>query len=269
MDIKNLPNDEVAEKTVLGIMIMDDKKAFDLLDELEEEDFYYGNIKNLIVYKGLAELHKQSKGIDIQTITSYLNTTKELDGIGGVDYLVSLTALVTGFANVEYYVKTLKDYALLRKFFTAISVVEKNYNDGKIKDINKYVSESEQTLLEITSERRVEGFKKSDEIARKLGKQIESSIGKDVNAFSGISTGFPKLDGILNGLQKGNLIVLAARPSVGKTALGLNIAYNCAIKSKKPVAIFSIEMSSNEIMCRLFSNRSGVPMDKISKNMLN
>src|SRR5574344_1167096 len=172
MDIKNLPNDEVAEKTVLGIMIMDNKKAFDLLDELEEEDFYYGNIKNLIVVKGLVELHKQSKGIDVLTLSSYLNTTKELDVIGGVDYLVSLTSVVTGFANAEYYVKTLKDYALLRKFFTAISVVEKNYNDGKIKDINKYVSESEQTLLEITSERRVEGFKKSDEIARKLGKQI-------------------------------------------------------------------------------------------------
>ncbi len=268
MDLKNLPHNSDIEEIVLGIMIMDSKASIEALTELNEDDFYYENVNHRAVFRAIKQLSLMNQPIDIHTITDYLTKDKVIDSIGGVDYLINLTDKVTGFSNLSYYINILKDYALLRSLIVTCNDVINDATKQKVEDISKFVSESEAKITRITANRNIKGFKKSDEVAHELGREIDEINKGNGNAFSGVTTGFSKLDEILNGLQKGSLIVLAARPSCGKTALGLNIAYNCAFKTKRPVAFFSIEMSSDEIMKRLFANRGYVQLDRINKGFL-
>ena len=265
---KNLPHNDDIEEIVLGIMLMDSKACLDALTELNEDDFYIENAKHRVVFRAMKQLSLLNKPIDIHTVIDYLSKDKSLDLVGGVDYLVKLTERVTGFSNLDYYLNLMKDYALIRSLINVSNEIVDEATKQKVEDFSRFASDAEAKITRITANRKIKGFKKSDVVAHELGREIEEINKGNGNAFSGVTTGYAKLDGILNGLQKGSLIVLAARPSCGKTALGLNIAYNCAAKTKRPVAFFSIEMSSDEIMKRLFANRGYVPMDKINKGFL-
>src|SRR5574344_69050 len=267
MDNKNLPHNDDCEETVLGIMLMDTKGCIDAVTELTDDDFYIENVNHRAVFRAMKDLMLQNIPVDIHTVGDYLNKAKILESIGGVDYLVSLTDRVTGFKNLSYYTALLKDYNLMRRLITTVDTIRDDATKQKVADFSAFVGQAESLITRITAERRISGFESSNEIAKELGKEIDSMNSGNAT-FGGIPTGYKDLDNILNGLQKGNLIVLAARPSVGKTALGLNIAYNAAQKTNRPVAIFSIEMSNDEIMKRLFANRGLVEMDHINKGFL-
>jgi len=262
----NLPHNDDCEETVLGIMLLDPKACTDALATLRDDDFYIDNVNHRAVYRAMKELSLGNIPIDIHTVGDYLNKAKILESIGGVDYLVSLTDRVTGFTNLSYYTDLLKDYALMRELIITVDEIRDDANKQKVENFSSFVGQAEAKITMITAERKLSGFKSAKSISAELGKEIESLNSN--NSFAGITTGYRNLDNILNGLQKGNLIVLAARPGVGKSALGLNIAYNAAQKTNRPVAIFSLEMSNNEIMRRLFSNRGTVQSDHISKGIL-
>ncbi len=264
---KSLPHNDDIEEIVLGIMLMDGKGCLGALTELTEDDFYINNVNHRAVFRAIKQLSLLNNPIDIHTVSDYLTKARILDSIGGVDYLIKLTDKVTGFSNLDYYTSLLKDYTLVRNLISTSNEIVEEATTKKVEDFSKFASEAEAKITRITANRKITGFKKGEEVARELGREIQA-MGNG-NAFKGATTGFSKLDEILNGLQKGSLVVLAARPSCGKTALGLNIAYNCALRDNRPVAFFSIEMSSEEIMKRLFANRGYVALDKINKGFLN
>ena len=265
--IKNYPCDEISEKTVLGVCLLDSRSAADILVTLTEDDFYYGNRKNQAIFKTMKTLYDAGTAIDITTVANQLANTKELEKIGGVDYLVGLAKLVTTFKNVEFYIKNLKDQTLLRNLLIEIDRIEKDYETRDIQDINPFVADCEGRINKITERRRISDFVSSSEGARIVGEKIQQSHGIE-GSITGISTGFERLDGLINGLNKNELIILAARPSVGKSALALNIAYNAAAKTDRPVAVFSLEMSNDMIFKRLFASQSSISFDSIQKGIL-
>jgi replicative DNA helicase len=263
-----LPHNDDCEEIVLGIMLMSGKECLDALSELTEDDFYLDNVNHRAVFRAIKSLSLENLPIDVHTVNDYLTKSKIIDSIGGVDYLIRLTDKVTGFKNLPYYTGLLKDYALMRSLISTVEEIKDDATKQKVEDFSKFVGDAEAKITRITASRKITGFKNGGDIAHELGREIDELNKGNGNAFSGVTTGYSGLDNLLNGLQKGNLIVLAARPSVGKTALGLNIAYNCAAKTNRPVAIFSIEMSNDEIMKRLFANRGLVEMDHINKGFL-
>ena len=265
--IKNFPCDEYSENTVLGICLLDSRNASDILVSLTEEDFYYGELKNRSIFRAMKTLYDAGTAIDITTVTNQLTNTKEIDKIGGVDYLVKLAQCVTTFQNIPFYIKNLKDQTLLRSLLQELNNIEQYYNTKEIKDINAFVSECEAKINKITEQRRVSDFVSASEAARVVGAKIQESHGVE-GSITGITTGFSRLDGIINGLNKNELIILAARPSVGKSALALNIAFNAASKTNRPVAIFSLEMATDMILKRLFASQSSISYDNIQKGIL-
>lgn len=263
----NYPSDEFAERTCLGIILLKPKENFDALVQLNSEDFFVDNFKNRYVFDAFRNLVDNGKPIDITTVTSYLSDNNNLERIGGVDYLVSLTDLVTTYKNINYYVKILKDKTLLRTFLLKIEDIQNRYEKGIGDDIGDFVSKSEGELLNITSKRRVKDFDKIQDLGVVVGEKIRSKHGSG-DELLGYTTGFSNLDGYINGMMKGSLIVLAARPAVGKSALALNIAYNCAKKCNKAVAYFTYEMSNESLVTRLFCSRASVNFDQINKGIL-
>lgn len=262
-----LPQNEFAEKTVLGIALLDKKQAFNILTTLSPEDFYCSNFKNREIFKVMLALQEQDKPIDIVSVTSQLENTKKLEAVGGVDYLVELTNNVTSFNNLDFYIKSLQDLTILRNLLIKIGDIQNFYKSKEIKDIPDFISQCEKQINDITSKRRVGDFEKVSELAKTIGSQIQLAYGS-ADTITGISCGFPNIDKIINGFNPGSLIILGARASVGKSALALNMSYLAAKKSGKPVAIFSLEMDSKSIMQRLFANRSSTNLKKIMTGFL-
>ena len=244
--IKNYPSDELSEMTVLGIAMLDAKQASTVIVSLVEDDFYAANLKNRKVFHAMKLLYDAGKAIDITTVTSELIDLKELDGIGGIDYLIQIGNKVTSLSNVEFYITNLKDKAILRNLLMEIDSIENDYETKKIEDVNRFIADCELRINKITNRRRVSDFVSAREAARLVGDKILKSYGVE-GSITGIATGFTNLDALINGLNKSELVILAARPSVGKSAFALNIGYNAASKTRRPVAIFSLEMSVDMI----------------------
>ncbi|HKL73050.1 MAG TPA: replicative DNA helicase [Candidatus Onthovivens sp.] len=264
--LKSYPFDEYAEKVVLGSMLLDSSCAAEGLTSLNEDDFFYGNYINRNIFRAMQILFDNDIAIDTTTLGSQLQDMKLLEEIGGHDYLFDLTNYVVSFVNFDHYVNLLHEKALLRKYLIELDRIEKEYETKEITDINAFINKAVFNLDKIISNRRVSDFVRGSDVAKTLGKQIESLTGGA--AFTGLSTGFSELDTKLNGLGKGELIIIAARPSVGKSALALNMAYNAARHSKGSVAFFSLEMSNEMTMQRLFSAVSGVPNNNIQTGYL-
>ncbi len=261
------PSDELSEMTLLGIAMLDAKEAATILVSLNDEDFYASNFINRKIYKAMKQIYDAGKGVDLQTVASQLKDLKELDAIGGVEYLISLTNNITNFSNINFYIKNLKDKTLLRKLLFAMEEIQSDYDTKEIKDINTFVATAESKINTITNTRSVSDFISAKEAARQVGEKIQTSYGIE-GSITGVATGFTHLDGIINGLNKSELVILAARPAVGKSAFALNIAYNAATSTNSPVAIFSLEMSVEMIFKRLFAFRSCISYDSIQKGIL-
>ena len=220
-----------------------------------------------IIFRAMRIIYDAGKPIDITTVISQLETMKESDSVGGVDYLMQLAMRATSFSNVDFYIKNLQDKTLLRKLLLEIGKIENDYESKEITDINSFVAECESRVNSITEHRRVSDFVSIKESARVVGEKIQTSHGSS-DSITGLPTGYSHLDTLINGLGKNELVILAARPAVGKSAFALNIAYNAASKTNRPVAIFSLEMSNEQILKRFFAMRSGIYSDNIQKGIL-
>ena len=203
--------------------------------------------------------------IDIQTITDELIKTKTLDNVGGVEYLYELIDEVISIANFNHYLNIVKNHATLRKMLLKMDEIIDRYSKEKIDDISDFVANAQKEITDISKERRIEAFIDKDQLIDKIRQDIEETSKSTRNSeLTGVDTGYYKLNKCTNGLQKGDMIVVAARPSVGKTAFALNLAYNAAIKSKITVALFSLEMSALLVGKRLVASVSNVPLDRIN-----
>jgi replicative DNA helicase len=258
-----LPFNNNAEKTVLGAMMIDEVALATCVGDLGEADFFDADRKHKIIFQAITALVKKHIAVDVQTVADELLNTKELDNIGGVDYLMELTQNVVSLSNMDFYVRILKDHRILRELLITMDSVRKEYDEEEIDDITDFIARADSKIHEITQKRRISNFVKAEEIANIVEQELK--IYSSQRKVTGIDTGYEKLNEITHGFQPGEMIILAARPSMGKTALALNIAMHAARRSDNdlPIAIFSLEMPANALVKRLISTDAGVSIDQI------
>ena len=264
---KTYPSDAVVEKNIIGAALIDARSASNILGELSVDDFYADNYKNQKIFQAMLTLYDNNLTIDPATVYNQLVVQKDAEVVGGFEYLEEILDNVISLVNLEYYIKQLRDITLLRNFLKTIDKILNEYQTKEIKNINDFIGDAERMVNEVTSRRRVSTFVSASSAALIYGNKINKTKGT-ADSISGLRTGFTTLDSKLNGLGKGELVYLAARPSVGKSAFALNIAYNAAAASGTPVAIFSLEMSAEMIFRRLFSMRANIEYEKIQKGFL-
>lgn len=256
--LKLLPHNDEAEKAVLGAMIRSNAILNEGISNLDTTDFYPGNRNNRAVFSAMKRLFARNEKIDVQAIINELTNAKELDVAGGAEYLLELIDSVITFENIPSHIQMVKDQAILRSFLVTLSNIQQNYLDHDIQNVNDFLTSSEHDIAVVTEKRNIAGFRSAKDITTSLYKQLEVlKVTDSDDSVTGIPTGFPRLNKITHGFQQGNLIVLAARPGVGKTAFALNLAFNAATNGV-PVAYFSLEMTAEELFKRLLAGESGI-----------
>lgn len=262
-----LPSNVEAEKSVLGSMLVSPEAADVALGALEEDDFSDVELRNKMVFHAMEVLHSVGRPIDPQTVIDEL-TTLQLNGRVSNEYIFSLMNTVIDPANVDHYIKMVHEQSVLRAFLRKMQDIEDQYAKG-VPDIDDFIEKCNNEISQIAQRRMVEGMSSASQVAKIVGDKIAKASTSDTRGLIGVDTGYKRLNEYTHGWQKGDLIYVAGRPGMGKTALGLNFAYNAALKSGVTVAFFSLEMSSDQLMERLVASRSSVDGQNIMTGYLN
>nr|DAF41358.1 MAG TPA: DnaB-like replicative helicase [Bacteriophage sp.] len=253
-DFRIPPHDLVAEQSVLGAVFISPDTIISLADELTPDDFY--KPANKIVFKTMLSLLEKGEPIDATTMVSALTNQGDISNIGGINYVVELVNSTPTSKNVEHYAKLVKEKATLRKVIADLSDSLSSAYQGDV-SIGEIIAKTEKSLLDISNQNTGTGFRNVADILDTHMQMVETRSQTD-GVVTGLSTGFVGLDKITTGLHEDNLIILAARPAMGKTALALNIAQYIAVKGKKPVAIFSLEMGAESLIERMLASEGMV-----------
>jgi replicative DNA helicase len=242
-----------------------DKEAIEVaIDILNSDDFY--SDQHQTIFKSLLELYNRSTPVDIVTLTDYLKGSGELDSAGGVVAVSSLLDEVPTSANIEYYAKIVEQKSLLRKLIRASSsVISLSYDTDK--DAYEIVDEAEKLIFDVSERKGVRGYFSMNEVIKDSITAIEKLFHRGDN-YTGIPSGFKELDDLTSGFQKSEFIVVAARPSVGKTAFALNIAQNVAINQKLNAVVFSLEMSKEALVQRMLCSEARIDSQRLRKGLL-
>ena len=257
-----LPHNINAEKAVLGSALISKDALFNVLSSLDENDFYLG--KHQIIYRALYNLMEKKIAVDVLTVTEELINLKELDNIGGVPYLQECSDSMVALSNLEFYINIVVNQSVLRTMLTAIREIDKEYLETEIDDVEDFLSMAEGRFKESIERKKISTFKTTREVAAEVKMQIDNIKSNKKDGLLGLGSGFSKIDFYTQGFQKDQMIIVAARPSVGKTALTLNFALKVATNSNVPVAVFSLEMSAESLFMRLIAMESCVSLKKIS-----
>lgn len=244
---RQLPRDVEAEQAVLGSIFFDETIFPEILGELTENDFYSN--KHKMIFLTMKKLADDDQNIDFITVRNELDKQDHLENIGGSDYLLTLTETVPTAANALYYAKIVSEKATLRKLIqTATKIVQAGYEQSDT--LENILTHAENDILSISDNQNRTGFVRIADVLGNTVEQLEV-LAKQKGHVTGVSTGYIDLDKMTTGLHPEELIILAARPAVGKTAFVLNIAQNVATKSKGVVAIFSLEMGVESLVNRM------------------
>ena len=261
-----LPYNEQAEQAVLGSALLSRECLYNVFSSLNEEDFFLG--KHQLIYRAIKNLFDKQTPVDVLTVTEELMNMKELETIGGVEYLQQCSDAMVALSSIDYYIGIVNDQAVLRRLIQSCRDIDYQYLNEEISDVNSFILDSETAIKEATERRRVDDFKEAKKVAEHVKMTIDTPKEVKTDGVSGLTTGFDKLNSITQGFQAGDMIIVAARPSVGKTALALNFAYRAANRTNKPVAIFSLEMPAEALVKRLIGIESSVSLTKISTSNL-
>lgn len=263
---KELPHDLLAEKSLIGCLLVDGESFDDISNlKIEGKDFFDKRLG--IIYEVLLELYHDNKPIDYVTVTSTLTGNGKIHDIGGQSFLLDIIDNQVSAANVYHYAKIVKDKASLREIIRTaerVAVLGANYT-GKIED---FFQDVEASFFGLTNQAKSNQMLSLKSCLKSNLKELETSA-RDIGEVQGLTTGYPKVDELLLGMQPGQLIILAARPAMGKTSLALNIAHNACAATGMPIAIFSLEMLAPELSMRLLSSKAKVDSKRIkTKNFL-
>ncbi|MCH5180561.1 MAG: replicative DNA helicase [Erysipelotrichales bacterium] len=263
-----LPNDILVEKSLLGAMLISEQALITCLGSLVEDDFYEKNAANRVVFQAIKRLNDNQNNVDVVTVYNELENMKKQE-IAGVDYLKDLSENAIGLTSLEHYIKMLKDCAVLRSLLIKMEDIKDKYNKGIEGTVSDFVAHSGDEIASIVEQRRVAEFISLNEYVQRVNQDLMTYKETREDHLIGITTGIRRLDNLTNGFQKENMIILAARPSVGKTALALNFALTAARNTGKTVAFFSLEMPGDTLARRMLAIDSGVELNKIMTGYLN
>lgn len=257
---KPLPQNDEAEKAVLGAILIENDSIHEVLEILTPDDFYKEAHRK--IYNSMIDLEQNSNPIDVLTLYEFLKSKGNLlEEVGGSAYLTYLTEIVPTTVNVSHYARIVKDKSILRKLvLTATDIAQTGY-EGEVNP-DEFLDRAEKAILDIAQNKVKPSFYDSRELAQKALEIIETLHSRK-ELITGISTGFEKLDNMTSGLQPSDLIIIAARPGLGKTSFSLNIASNASLNYGLSVGIFSLEMTKEQLMLRLFSMKSKVNFSNI------
>ena len=258
------PQNIEAEASVLGSLMLDKDAIIKVADVIRGDDFY--EYRHKLIYEAILELFERNTSIDILTVSNRLEEQKLLDKVGGTSFLSSLVNTVPSAAHVTHYASIVRRKGTLRRLISASGEIT-NMAFKEEGDIEAILDQSEQKLYSVSQQHLKQNFIPINAILHETFERIDQ-LHRDRGALRGVPTGFIDLDKMLGGLQKSDLIILAARPSMGKTSFALDIIRNVAVLAKTPTAIFSLEMSKDQLVDRLLSAQSDVNLSKIRTGYL-
>ena len=247
--VKEIPNNQIAEQSVIGAMLLSKFAMQKACDALTEESFYFPN--NAKIFGVLNELRTNNTPIDITTLTTVLKNKGILKEVGGVEYLTELFNIVPTAANVDSYIKIVEDAAMLRRLIDVSTDITTSAYENDI-DINTTLDEAERKILSVVKNRRSTEFRNIKEVLDSTKNNLKA-LAELKGEVTGVPTGWDRIDKITTGLHEGELVIIAARPAVGKSAWALNLATNAAINDNKTVAIFNLEMSGESLASRMIA----------------
>ena len=262
---RKAPQNLDAEMSVLGVAFLD-KYALEKIVEEVDASMFYGEA-NKKIFLALQELYKQRVPIDITTVKNELDKQKNLSSVGGIEYISEVIDSVATAANLDYYIKIVKEKALRRKLIdTATDIISDSYEEEG--NITALFDSAEKNILNVIKARQTSEFRKINDVLRSAQEQLEQ-LAKNKSTLTGVPSGFYDLDKNTAGFHEGELIIIAARPGMGKTAFALNVAANAAMQMDKSVAIFNLEMTAEQLVNRMISAIGQIEGEKLQTGMLN
>jgi replicative DNA helicase len=264
LTLDTLPANIDAEKTILGAILLDNTSHSEAAEKLNEDDFSLDSHRR--IFMRMSELMDAQRAVDIVTLANELARYKEIEAVGGVAYLASLTEGLPRRPVIEEYIRIVKDKSMLRRLMLICSTAIARAGDQGENALT-VLDETEGKLLEVSENGLTQGFQSLDQIVQNSFGSIDN-LYKQSREVTGLATGFTELDRLTSGLQKGELIIIAARPSMGKTALAINIAQHAAVNGKATVAVFSLEMSKESLLRRMLASQAWVDQRKLQTGFI-
>ena len=266
MAVKTLPNDIEAEQSVLGSMCLSKYALQQACETLTPDSFYLAS--NAKIFSCIQSLAEKDVPIDLTTVTAALKNSNLLSEVGGVEYLSEILNIVPTAANIDSYIKIVEDDAIRRKLIeTAPNICSMGYESDR--SVSETLDQAEQKILTVVKNRRTSEFKSIQNVLFKAQEDLER-LAETKNDITGIPTGWIDIDRATTGLHENELIIIAARPAMGKTAFALNLATSVAINTGKTVAVFNLEMSAEQLATRMLSSLGQVELNKLrTGNLLN
>ena len=264
MNEKVLPHNIDAEKSVLGSMFLSKYALQKGIEALTKDLFYLE--ANGIIFETIKNLREKLISIDMTTVTEELENQKQLKKIGGIEYLTEIINFVPTAANIDEYIRIVEEKAILRRLIEeATQIVSSGYDQGE--DINDGLDNAEKKILNVVKTKKGTEFRSIQDVLLKTQSDLET-LSKQKNEITGIPTGFYDLDKVTSGLHPNELIIIAARPAMGKTAFALNLATNIAMNTDKTVALFNMEMSGEQLAMRMLSSVGQIDGYKLKSGKL-
>lgn len=266
MPIKTLPNNIEAEESVLGACFLSKYALQKACESLTPDSFY--DEKNGKIFAAMIALVDEKTPIDITTVTGYLKKNNQLTEIGGVEYLTEVLNFVPTASNIDYYIKNVEDASILRKLIeTATDIASEGYRTDET--VNEILDNSEKKILNIVKNRKSSEFRSIKDILQKTQSDLER-LSEHKGEVTGLATGWYDIDKLTTGLHPNELIIIAARPAMGKTVFALNLATHAAMTQDKSVALFNLEMSAEQLAMRIISSLGQVDGFKLrTGNLMN
>ena len=258
------PQARELEEAVLGALMIE-KDAYSLVSEILRPESFYEHIHQLI-YAAITDLAVRQEPVDILTVTEQLKKRGELDEVGGPFYIAQLSGKVASSAHIEYHARIIAQKYLARQLITFTSEIQSKAFDETI-DVDDLMQESEGKLFEISQRNMKKDYTQINPIISEAYELLQKAAAR-TDGLSGLESGFHALDKMTSGWQNSDLIIIAARPAMGKTAFVLSMAKNIAVNFKNPVALFSLEMSNVQLVNRLIVNVCEIPGEKIKSGQL-
>jgi replicative DNA helicase len=258
------PQNNEAEQSVIGAVLIENEALLKSIEIIRPEDFYRESHR--LIFQSMIELFEKNEPTDLITLTEHLRNKNKLEEVGGASYLTTLCDQIPTAANIEYYAKIVKEKAVLRRLiYCATEIASRGYSNQD--EVGELLDFAEKSIFDITEDQVKASVFPLKEILKTSFKAIENLYNKK-ELITGVATGFTELDQMTSGFQPSDLIIIAGRPSMGKTAFALNIAHNAAYESKVPIVVFSLEMSKEQLALRMLCSEARVDAHKMRSGFL-